>query len=289
MPRCARWKRWCLPVSPRCSNVSTSVGGHGQRGWRSGATRPRSISASSTASRPQAQRRSKWKMPSARRSPSIPGIEVSVGFDRPIYVAILGSDSDGLATDRARASLTRCARPFPGIADVELSVKPGLPTYAVRIRPGAVRELGLTAPQLASSLRAYVNGEVATYWTTPGGDQVEVAAAAAGGATREASTSCAACPWRSRKRRHADHAGQRRHHRTDRDQPRGHPAPEPAATRGHLRRRGRTGPSGDVGKPMCEKLIKATTLPPGYTFDVGGATRASSRRRSPPCSVRDGA
>ena len=69
---------------------------------------------------------------------------------------------------------TRVEQSQASVVDVELSVKPGLPAYAVRLKPGAVRELGLTAPQLASSLRAYVNGETATYWTTPDGNQVEV-------------------------------------------------------------------------------------------------------------------
>ena len=48
-----------------------------------------------------------------------------------------------------------------------------------------MRELGLTTPQLASSLRAYVNGDVATYWTSPDGEQVEVRAAPAAAAQRE--------------------------------------------------------------------------------------------------------
>lgn len=43
---------------------------------------------------------------------------------------------------------------------MEVSVKPGLPAYAVRLKPGAIRELGLTTPQPAASLRAYVNGDV---------------------------------------------------------------------------------------------------------------------------------
>ena len=61
-----------------------------------------------------------------------------------------------------------------GIADLTTSVKPGIPAYAVRLKPDAVRELGLTTMQLATSLRAYVNGDVATYWTSPDGEQVDV-------------------------------------------------------------------------------------------------------------------
>ena len=42
------------------------------------------------------------------------------------------------------------------------------------MRPDAARELGLTSTDLAASLRAYVQGDVSTYWTTPDGQQVEV-------------------------------------------------------------------------------------------------------------------
>jgi multidrug efflux pump subunit AcrB len=65
-------------------------------------------------------------------------------------------------------------RQIPGITDLETSVQPGLPAYAVRLRPDAVRELGLTPTQLAASLRSFVNDDVATYWTAPDGEQVEV-------------------------------------------------------------------------------------------------------------------
>jgi multidrug efflux pump subunit AcrB len=155
---------------------------------------------------------------------------------------------------------------IPGVVDVESSVKPGLPAYAVRLKPGAVRELGLTAPQLASSLRAYVNGETATYWTTPDGDQVDVVlrlnqserqridqmrtlpvAFAKDGtpitldsvATIETVFNPEIIRRQNLQRREAVFAGVK-----DRS-------------------------AGDVGEDV-QKLIKATTLPPGYSFDVGG-------------------
>jgi multidrug efflux pump subunit AcrB len=102
----------------------------------------------------------------------IPGIEVSVGFDRPIWITILGSDPEVLT--QAAKDLVEKIKKIPGAVDVDTTVKPGLPAFAVRLKDSAIREFGLTAPQIASSLRAYVNGEVATYWTTPDGNQVEV-------------------------------------------------------------------------------------------------------------------
>ncbi len=197
----------------------------------------------------------------------VPGIEATLGFDRPIYVAILGSDPEGLV--RVATEFAEKVKAIPGTADVELSAKPGLPAFAVKLKPGAVRELGLTAPQLASSLRAYVNGDVATWWTAPDGEQVEVlvrlpeaqrerieqlrslpVAFARDGtpitldavATIEPTFNPEVIRRQNLQRREAIFAGVQ----------------------------GR--PAGDVGDEV-QKLVKATALPPGYSFDVGGATR----------------
>ncbi|WP_349744392.1 efflux RND transporter permease subunit [Roseateles cavernae] len=102
----------------------------------------------------------------------IPGIEVSVGFERPVWITILGNDPEVLT--QAAKDLVEAIKKVPGAVDVETTVKPGLPAFAVRLKDSAIRELGLTAPQVAASLRAYVNGDVATHWSTPDGNQVEV-------------------------------------------------------------------------------------------------------------------
>jgi multidrug efflux pump subunit AcrB len=158
---------------------------------------------------------------------------------------------------------------IPGAVDVEVSVRPGIPAYAVRLKPAAVRELGLTAPQLASSLRAYVNGEAATTWTTPDGDQVDVVLRL-NQAQRERIDQMRQLPVAFAKD--------------------GTPiALDTVATiepvfnpevirRQNLQRReavfagvqGR--PEGEVGEAV-QKLVKETTLPPGYSFDVGGRTK----------------
>ena len=258
-----------LASFPEVRNVATSIGGTG-----SGLSVGRNQASLNIGLVERSQRkRTQKQIEDAIRLQiaGIPGIEVSVGFDRPIYVAILGDDAEGLA--KIARDFADSVKKIPGITDVELSVKPGLPAYAVRLKPGAVRELGITAPQLASSLRAYVNGEVATTWTTSTGDQVEVVLR---------------LPAAERERV---------------DQLRGLPVafardgtpislasvatidpvfnPE-VIRRQNLQRReaifagvqGR--PSGDVGADV-QKLVKATTLPVGYSFDVGGATREQQK------------
>ena len=250
---------------PEVKTIATNVGGQGQ-GFavgRSQATLNIALVERKLRSRSQTEVEDAIRAAIAK----IPGIEVSVGTNRPIYVAVLGNDPEGLA--RIATDFAEKVKKIPGITDVDLSLKPGLPAYAVRLKPGAVRELGLTAPQLASSLRAYVNGEVATYWTTSDGQQVEV---------------LLRLPEAQRERI---------------DQMRGLPVafardgtpisldsvadiervtnPD-VIRRQSLQRReaifaGVVGrPAGDVGDDV-QKLVKATQLPPGFSFDVGGQTQ----------------
>ncbi len=242
---------------PEVENVSTSVGGAGQRNQ----------ARLNIVLKPKDQReRSQKKVEVAIREQiaKVPGTDASVGFNRPVYVAILGNDPEGLA--RVADEFAEKVKKIPGVVDVESSVKQGVPAYAVRLKPGAVRELGLTAPQLASSLRAYVNGETATFWTTPDGDQIDVVlrlheskrervdqlrslpvAFARDGtpitldsvATIEPTFNPEIIRRQNLQRREAVFAGVQ-----DRS-------------------------VGEVGDDV-KKLIKSTNLPPGFSFDVGG-------------------
>ncbi|MBN8488461.1 MAG: efflux RND transporter permease subunit [Burkholderiales bacterium] len=201
---------------------------------------------------------------------SVPGVDVALGWDRPIYVGVLGPDPEVL--DQITTQLTEKIRKIKGIADLENSVKPGVPAYAVRLKPDAARELGLSAQTLANSMRAYVNGDVATWWTTPDGQQVEVqlrlpqdqrrdieqlrqlpVAYAKDGtpvalervATITAVTNPQLIKRQDLQRRQGIYAGI--------DHGSGRAA-------------------GDVGADV-KKLVEQTSLPPGYRFDVGGQTK----------------
>ena len=246
-----------IKAIPEIKDISTWIGGAGQRhqAWLNIKLVDRSD-----------RKRSQKQVEDAIREAiaKVPGTDASVGFNRPIYVAILGNDSAGLA--RIAEDFAAQVRKIPGAVDVETSVQAGMPAYAVRLKPGAVRELGLTAAQVSGNLRAYVNGETATYWTTPEGDQVDVvlrldetrreridqlrtlpvAFAADGTPITLASVADIERVFNPQnirrqnlQRREAVFAGVK-----DRS-------------------------AGDVGQDV-QKLIKQTTLPPGYSFDVGG-------------------
>jgi multidrug efflux pump subunit AcrB len=196
----------------------------------------------------------------------VPGVDVSLG-QRPIFVSLLGPDPKVL--DAEVLKLAEKIGKIKGITDLETSVKPGLPAYAVRLKPDAVRELGLTPTQLAASLRSFINGDVATYWTAPDGEQVEVELRLPQ-TSRENIAQLDNLPVAYAKdgtpialSRVADVV----------------PVLNPEVIkRQDLQRRqaiyaGVTGrPSGDVGGEV-RKLVDSIQLPPGYRFDQGGQQR----------------
>jgi len=245
---------------PEIRMISTSIGDTGS-GLRNSAT------LSIQLVKPHERKRSQKEVEKAIRAAlkPIPGIEVTL--NQQIYVALLGPDPDVLEREVLRFR-DRVAK-VPGIADLTTSVLPGIPAYAVRLKQDAARELGLTTMQLASSLRTFVNGDVATYWTSPDGEQVDVelrlpqasrenvaqlnelpvAYAKDGTPIALASvaeivpvTNPVVIKRQDLQRRQAIYAG----------------------TEGR--------PSGDVGADV-QKIVKEWQLPPGYRFDIGGQTK----------------
>jgi multidrug efflux pump subunit AcrB len=252
-----------VQAMPEVKHISTWVGGPGQRNqaWLNIALVDK-----------KDRKRSQKEVENAMRDAiaRIPGTDASVGFNRPIYVAILGSDPEGLA--KVAEEFAEKVKKIPGAVDVETSVQTGMPAYAVRLKPGAVRELGLTPNQVSSSLRAYVNGDTATYWTTPEGDQVDVVLRL-DETQRERVDQLRTLPVAFAKD--------------------GTPItldsvaeiervfnPQNIRRQNLQRREGifagvKDRSAGEVGDDV-QKLIKDTNLPPGYSFDIGGQMQQQS-------------
>ncbi len=242
---------------PEVKHVSTWIGGPGERHLAF-----LNIALTDRADRDRSQK----QIENALRESiaSIPGTEPSLGFDRPIYVAILGDEPATLA--RVAEAFAAKVRQIPGAVDVETSVQAGIPAYAVRLKPGAVRELGLTGSDVASSLRAYVNGETATYWTTPDGDLVDVVLRLPQG-SRERIDQLRTLPVAFA----ADGTPIALASVADLE-----PVYNPQnIRRQNLQRREavfagvKDRSAGDVGADV-QALVKSTVLPPGVAFDVGG-------------------
>ena len=246
---------------PEVRMISTSVGDTGNGSRNTGDLTIQLL-------KPHERQRSQKQVEQAIRKAvaPIPGADVSLG-QRPIFVSLLGPDPAVL--DREVLKLSAAISKIEGITDLETSVKPGLPAYAVRIKADAARELGLTPTQLAASLRSFVNGDVATYWTAPDGEQVEVELRLPQ-PMRQNISQLDNLPVAYAKdgtpiplSRVADVV----------------PVVNPEVIkRQDLQRRqaiyaGATGrPSGDVGNDV-KRIVDETVLPPGYRFDMGGQSK----------------
>ena len=246
---------------PEVRMISTSVGDTGGGSRNTGDLTIQLL-------KPHERKRTQKQIEQAIRAglAPIPGADVSLG-QRPIFISLLGPDPAVL--DREVLKLSEKIARIKGITDLETSVKPGLPAYAVRIKADAARELGLTPTQLAASLRSFVNGDVATYWTAPDGEQVEVELRLPQ-PMRQNIAQLDNLPVAYAKdgtpialARVADVV----------------PVVNPEVIkRQDLQRRqaiyaGVTGrPSGDVSSEV-KTLVDQTVLPPGYRFDMGGQSR----------------
>lgn len=102
----------------------------------------------------------------------IPGVEMTVGWNRPIYVALLGNNDAEM--NRVIADLKSKVEKIPGIRDAEITVKEGTPALSVRLRPELAAEYGVTHAQIGATLRALVAGESAGNWLAPDGQNYDV-------------------------------------------------------------------------------------------------------------------
>ena len=105
-------------AQPEVASVSTWVGGTGQRNqaWLNIALKERKL-----RSRSQKQLEEHLRKAVAE----IPGTDAALGINRPIYVAILGPDAEGLV--RVATDFAEKVKKIPGTVDVELSVRPASP------------------------------------------------------------------------------------------------------------------------------------------------------------------
>ena len=217
-------------------------------------------------------RRSQKELEKAMREriAGIGGIELNIGFNKPIFVSILGPDAAQL-TAISQEVMAKMAK-IPGISDLESSEKGATPTLAIRIDAERASDLGLTNAAIGEALRPLIAGETISYWLAPDGQNYDVLVRLPREERRMATDLGAL--YLTSSRTHADGTPMLVPLRQVAEL-----VPTTSAQqikRLDLQRRislyaGAEGrPSGDVGKDV-EKLIKDIELPPGYRFDVGGA------------------
>ena len=201
----------------------------------------------------------------------IPGIELTVGFNRPIFVNILGPDPVTLAA--LAVELKARLASVPGIADLELSEKPANPALSVRLNNDTASDLGINVERVGATLRPLLAGDTVTYWLAPDAQNYEVNVRLA--KDRRQLASDLGNLYLTTNKRGPD--GELRMVPLRQVAEIVETYSPQTIRREELMRRvaifanaqGR--PAGDVGKDVNE-IIKQTTLPPGYRFSVRGQT-----------------
>ena len=201
----------------------------------------------------------------------IPGIELTVGFNRPIFVNILGPDPETLVA-LANDLKSRVAQ-IPGIADLELSEKPANPALSVRLNNDAAADLGITVGQVGATLRPLLTGDTVSYWLGPDAQNYEVNVRLA--KDRRQLVSDLRNLYLTTNKRGPD--GESRMVPLRQVAEIVETTSPQTIRREELQRRvalfanaqGR--PAGDVGKDV-NAVVKEMTLPPGYRFSIRGQT-----------------
>ena len=203
---------------------------------------------------------------------SIPGIEGAFGFDRPVWVNLLGPDPETLTT-LINAFAAKVGK-VKGIADMETSEKAAAPALSIRLNNDAAADLGINVQQVGATVRPLLAGDTVSYWLAPDGNNYEVNVQLP----------------KDNRRLQADLSNL--YLSTGKKGPDGETRMVPLRQvaeivettspqlikRQELQRRvalyanaeGR--PSGDVNSDV-QTIIKETVLPPGYRFDVGGQAK----------------
>jgi hydrophobe/amphiphile efflux-1 (HAE1) family protein len=203
---------------------------------------------------------------------TIPGIELAVGYNRPIWINLLGPNNDELQriTDDTVARIAK----VKGIVDLESSLKANNPSITIKVNNELASDLGLTVSQIGSAVRPFVAGDVISHWLAPDGQNYDVNVQLPKSGRRITSDlgelyitsnkfNSDGTPILVALRQVVEFQNST--------------SPQ-IIKRQELQRRvgiyagveGR--PSGDVGKDVQE-VLKTVELPPGYRFDVAGQTQ----------------
>ncbi len=102
----------------------------------------------------------------------VPGLQLALGYDFPIWFNVLGPDPDTLS-HLAQQFSDRVAR-LPGIVDLETSDKAANPALSIQLDNDAAADLGITVQQVGATIRPLVAGDTVSYWLAPDGQNYEV-------------------------------------------------------------------------------------------------------------------
>src|SRR4030095_8264955 len=102
----------------------------------------------------------------------IPGIEGAFGFDRSVWVNLLGPDPATMT--QLIGELADKVAKGKGVAGLEISEKAAAPALAIRLINDNAADLGITVQQVGAMVRPLLAGDTVSYWLGPDGQNYEV-------------------------------------------------------------------------------------------------------------------
>ena len=106
------------------------------------------------------------------RLSTIAGLEVRVGWNRPIQIFVMGPEIREL--DRISQEVVAKLKAIKGTVDVESSYKPTSPTLDITINRELASDLGVSMASIVTTTRAMIAGEDAGQWEGPDGENHQV-------------------------------------------------------------------------------------------------------------------
>jgi HAE1 family hydrophobic/amphiphilic exporter-1 len=106
------------------------------------------------------------------RLKSVAGLEVNIGWNRPIRIFVQGPDIREL--DRISQEVIARIRAIKGTVDVESSFKPTSPALDVVVNRELASDMGVSMAQIAATTRALIGGEQAGQWEGPDGENHQI-------------------------------------------------------------------------------------------------------------------
>lgn len=107
-----------------------------------------------------------------KRLASVAGLEVNIGWNRPIQLFVLGPDVNTL--DKISRQIMAKMKAIQGMVDIESSFKPTTPTLDVIVNRELASDLGVSMSSITASTRAMVGGELAGQWEGPDGENHQI-------------------------------------------------------------------------------------------------------------------
>jgi HAE1 family hydrophobic/amphiphilic exporter-1 len=102
----------------------------------------------------------------------IAGLEINIGWNRPIQIYVMGPDIKEL--DRISQELMAKMRKVKGLVDIESSFKPTSPALDIKVNRELASDLGVSMNEIGVTTRALIAGEPAGQWEGPDGENHQV-------------------------------------------------------------------------------------------------------------------